>query len=98
MKTLQVSERLPSLNEVLSLAREESLVLQLNSGEAFLLAEIDDFDEEVQQTVQNEELMRLLDKRSEETETLTLAQVREQLELGSTPASFLTDGKNTCLR
>lgn len=81
MKTIQVSEQEPSLRELLGIAREESVVLELADGEAFLLAEIDGFDREVERTRNNEELMQLLDTRSEQTETFTLGEVRQQLGL-----------------
>jgi hypothetical protein len=81
MRTIQVSEESPSLQDVLDIARDESVVLRLSDGEAFLLAEIDDFEQEVRRTGQNEELMRLLDKRSTQDQTFTIQQVREQLGL-----------------
>jgi len=81
MRTIQVSEESPSLQDVLDIARDESVVLRLSDGEAFLLAEIDDFEQEVRGTGQNEELMRLLDKRSTQDQTFTIQQVREQLGL-----------------
>ena len=82
MKTIQVSDQAPSLQELLAIAREESVILELSDGEAFLLAEIDDFEREVERTRQNEDLMRLLDKRSQQSETFTLDEVKEQLGLG----------------
>ncbi len=48
---------------------------------SFLLAELDDFEREVERTRKNEELMRLLDRRSEQQTTFTLDEVREQLGL-----------------
>ncbi|MEE8586557.1 MAG: hypothetical protein V3T83_17080 [Acidobacteriota bacterium] len=79
MKTIQVSDQAPSLQELLAIAREESVILELSDGEAFLLAEIDDFEREVERTRQNEDL---LDKRSQQSETFTLEEVKEQLGLG----------------
>lgn len=81
MKTIQVSDQQLSLVEVLEIAREESVVLRLADGDAFLLTEIDDFDHEVERTRQNEELMALLDRRSAQEATFTLDQVRQELGL-----------------
>jgi len=81
MRTIQVSEQQPSLSELLEIARGESVVLRLADGEAFLLAEIDDFEKEVERARQNEELMGLLDSRSAQKGTFTLGDVREQLGL-----------------
>jgi hypothetical protein len=45
------------------------------------LAEIDDFDREIALTRQNEEFMLLLDQRAQQTQTVGLAEVKEQLGL-----------------
>ena len=57
MRTIQVSDQEPRLSELLEIARGESVVLRLADGEAFLLAEIDDFEKEVERARQNGELM-----------------------------------------
>ena len=57
------------------------MVLRLADGEAFSLAEIDDFEREFERTRQNEGLMALLDSRSAQKTTFTLEQVREELGL-----------------
>jgi hypothetical protein len=50
-------------------------------GRRFVLAEIDDFAEEVAKTSANEELMRFLEERSKEKGHISLAEVRKQLGL-----------------
>jgi hypothetical protein len=81
MKTIEVTEGLPSVDELLKLAGEENIILRFPNGREFLLAEIDDFEREIELTRENEELMKLLDERSKNPRTLTLNEVREQLGL-----------------
>jgi len=80
MKAIDLSTTSPTLTEVLGLASEDNVILRTPEGRQYLLAEIDDFAEEVAKVGQNEALMQLLGKRSQETTQLTLSQVREQLQ------------------
>jgi hypothetical protein len=80
MKTIDLSTSSPNLPEILQLASEENVILKTADGRQFVVAEIDDFAEEVRLTRQNEPLMRLLDERSKETATFSLKEVREQLQ------------------
>jgi hypothetical protein len=48
-------------------------------GREFLLAEIDDFNREIELTRQNKALMKLLDERGKQTKTLKSGEVKEQL-------------------
>jgi hypothetical protein len=79
---------------VLELAGDENVVVRTSDGRQFVLAEIDDFTDEVARTSQNVDLMRLLDKRSKETECIPLAQVREQLKAGKRSRSTTKSAKN----
>jgi hypothetical protein len=80
MKAIDLSTNSPALPEILHLASEENVILTTADGRQFVVAEIDDFAEEVRLTRQNEALMRLLDDRSKETTTLSLKEVRERLQ------------------
>jgi len=80
MKAIDLSAATPTLAEVLDLAGEDNVILRTPEGRQFVLAEIDDFAEEVQRTSRNEALTQLLNERSNETATLTLSQVREQVQ------------------
>ncbi len=79
MKTITVSPHARTLNALLKQALEENLVLRTGDGHEFVLAEIDDFDREIELTRQNRELMRLLDSRGREKATISLAQARSRL-------------------
>lgn len=81
MKTIKVTENALNLEAVLNLASKENVLLETLDGREFVLAEIDNFDREVELTRQNQELMKFLNERSKEQKTLTLNQVRQQLGL-----------------
>ena len=81
MKTITVSTRAKTLVALLKRAKRGGLILRSPDGHEFILAEIDDFDREIELTRQNKKLMKLLDERGKQTETLKAAQVRAQLGL-----------------
>jgi len=81
MKTGIVSSRTKTLTTLLSRAKRGGLILRSPDGHEFILAEIDDFDREIELTRQNKELMKLLDERGQQSITLKAAQVRAQLGL-----------------
>jgi len=81
MRTITVSRRARSVNALLKRARRENVILRSPEGEEFILAEIDDFNREVELTRQNKALMKFLDARARQTKTVSLEQAR-------TPAWF----------
>ena len=81
MKTVTVSTRTKTLVALLKRAKRGGLILRSPDGHEFVLAEIDDFNREIELTRQNKKLMKLLDERGKQTETLKVAQVRAQLGL-----------------
>jgi hypothetical protein len=81
MRTVDLATELPSLEEILELAGEENIILRTPDGREFVLAEVDDFDKEVELVRQHQDLMEFLAQRSQETKTFTLSQVREKLGL-----------------
>jgi hypothetical protein len=54
-------------------------VLRAPDGREFVLAEIDDFDREIELTRENTKLMALLDRRGREKATVSLADARRRL-------------------
>ncbi len=81
MKTIDLAGGTIDLQEVLRLASENNLILRTIDGKEFLLAEVDDMDQEVALVRQQPELTALLEQRSEPGETFTIDQVRESLGL-----------------
>jgi hypothetical protein len=81
MKTVDLTTQLATLEEVLSLADQENVVLRTKEGREYVVAELDDFDRELELVRQNEELMELLARRSKDEPTFSLDEVRRELGL-----------------
>jgi hypothetical protein len=81
MKTVTVSARTKTLVTLLKRARQGGLILRAPDGHEFILAEIDDFSREIELTRKNQKLMKLLDDRGKQAETLKAAEVRARLGL-----------------
>ena len=81
MKTITVSTRAKALNALLKRAQRGGLILRSPEGREFVLAEIDDFNREIELTRKNKKLMKLLDERGRQTKTYTAAEVRAKLGL-----------------
>ncbi|MGD2184376.1 hypothetical protein [Lusitaniella coriacea] len=79
MKIIQVSEDSTTLAALLEAAQHENLILRTADGLEFILAELDDFDREIELTRQNEELMDFLNRRAEATQTVSAAEARARL-------------------
>ncbi len=84
MKTLEISDRPRDVRPLLELASEENLLITTPGGRQFVLAEIDDFEEEVRLVRENAELMAFLTARSRGSGRLTESQLRKRLGLPST--------------
>lgn len=81
MKTVTIPAQAKTVNALLQQARRGTVILRAADGHEFVLAEIDDFDREIELTRQNKQLMRLLDKRAAQTKTVGLAEVKARLGL-----------------
>ncbi len=81
MKTVFVSKRKKSINDLLKQARKQNVILRSEDGKEFLLAEVDDFDREIELARQNKALMKYLDERGKEKATIPLEDLEEELGL-----------------
>jgi len=81
MKTIRVSPRSKTLNAILQQAKRGNLILRTPDGGEFILAEIDDFDREIELTRQNKKLTEFLEKRAKQTKTVSAAEARVRLGL-----------------
>ena len=81
MKTVTVSSRARGVNALLKQARGANVIIRSGDGSEFILAEIDDFDREIELTRQNKSLMRLLDQRGKSARTVSLSDAKSQLGL-----------------
>ena len=75
--------RLSTLAELLDLAEDETVLVTTPDGREFIVAEIDDFDEEIEAGSRNRELMELLEERSKEKAARgqSLAEIKARLGL-----------------
>ena len=62
-------------------ARHQNLILGTSDGVEFILAEVNDFDREIELTRQNQEFMAFLDERGKQTKTVSAAEARARLGL-----------------
>jgi len=70
MKTISISRRAKTANALLKRARRENIILRSPEGDEFVLAEVDDFNREIELTRQNRSLMRFLEARARQAETV----------------------------
>jgi hypothetical protein len=87
MKTVSVSARSRSIRGLLAQASQGNLILRAPDGREFILAEIDDFNREIELTRQNRALMKLLETRSKPKKRIPLAEARRQLGLRKSAAA-----------
>ncbi len=81
MRTISISRRSRSVSALLKRARRENVILRLPEGEEFILAEVDDFNREIELARQDKALMKFLDARARQTETVSLEQAMTMLGL-----------------
>jgi hypothetical protein len=72
MTTITIPRNSRTVSALLKRARRENVILRSPEGEEFILAEIDDFNREIELTRQNKALMKFLDARARQTETVSL--------------------------
>jgi len=81
MKIINVESGQLTLDEVMTLAQGEAVVLRKPDGALFALAPVDEFAVEVELLKHNTELMAFLRELSQEKATISLQSLREELGL-----------------
>jgi hypothetical protein len=81
MKTIKVSKQSRTLNALLKRAHNENVILRSAEGSEFILAEIDDFDREIELTRQNKRLMKFLESRAKQKAAISLEDAKRLLDL-----------------
>ena len=79
MKTIKLDKKAPSVDELLAIARRETVLLVSEDGTSFVLEEADDFDREVAQLGSSEKFMRFLEERSREKGVISIEQFANAL-------------------
>ncbi|EDX78268.1 hypothetical protein MC7420_8006 [Coleofasciculus chthonoplastes PCC 7420] len=81
MKIINVESGQLTLDEVMTLAQGEAIVLRKPDGALFALAPVDEFAVEVELLKHNTEFMAFLRELSQEKATISLQSLREELGL-----------------
>jgi len=81
MKTINIPRTARGINALLQEARRMNLIVRSPDGHEFILAEVEDFDREIELARENKDLMAFLEKRARQTRTVPLKEVRKQLGL-----------------
>ena len=81
MKTVTISRRARSVCALLKRARRENIILRSPEGAEFILAEVDDFNREIELTRRNKAFMKFLDDRAQQTEAVSLQKAKVLLGL-----------------
>ena len=81
MKTVNIPTQAKTITSLLKKAQKGGLILRSPEGQEFILAEIDDFNREIELTRHNKALMKFLDARGKQTKTVKAADVKKQLDL-----------------
>lgn len=79
MKTIELAKTAPEIANLLDQARDDDLVVRLADGSEFLLVSIDEFDQEVARTRANPKLMRLLEERARQAETVSWEEAKRRV-------------------
>ena len=81
MKKVTISPQATDVNALLQQARDEDILVRAPDGTEFMVAVVDEFDEEMARTRKNAKLMALLDERARQPQTVSLEEVKRQLGL-----------------
>ena len=79
MRTIKVSRQSRTVNALLKRARRENVILRSPEGTEFILAELDDFNREIELTRENKNLMNLLEGRAKHKATVSLGEAKRIL-------------------
>ena len=79
MRTIDLTEGKPSVDELLGWAKSEALIIQGLDGAHFVLEETDEFEQEVAVLGRNKNFMKFLEKRSKEKERTPIGEVARRL-------------------
>jgi hypothetical protein len=79
MKTVDLEKEKLNLEEVISLAKEEPVLLLTSDGREFFISEADDFEKEVETLRGSQAFQRFLDDRSSSTHRIPLEEIEREL-------------------
>lgn len=80
MRTVDLGKENVDLQAVISLARQEPVLLVTPDGQEFCIAEADDFEREVNTLRESEAFQRFLDERSACSQKIPLEEIEKQIQ------------------
>ncbi len=81
MKVVEIEKLHPTLDEVINIADQETVILRKSGGKMFVLSQVDKFDAEAELLKNNKEFMQFLKELSQEKSTISLGDFKHELEL-----------------
>ncbi len=78
MKRIDLASEQHTLAELLKLAQSDDILIHSSSGEDYVLERADEFEREVAALGASDKFMSYLQTRSDESDDLTLKQVRDR--------------------
>ncbi|MCR4293713.1 MAG: hypothetical protein NUV76_12650, partial [Candidatus Kuenenia sp.] len=79
MNTIDLRKKKHSIDELLTMARSEPLMICGKDGKNYVLEETDEFEKEVKELGSSEKFMAFLDERSKEKETIPISSITKKL-------------------
>ena len=88
MRTIDLTDERPDLNEIIAIASDEPVILLTPDGREFFVSEADDFDKEVDSLRASAAFQRFLDERSQSKRRIPLDEIEIEInrELEATKA------------
>ena len=80
MKTVNLKDEKLDLETLINLARKETVVLLTSDGKEFVIAEADDFDQEVSALRNSQTFQRFLAERSQSSARIPLEEIEAEIE------------------
>jgi len=79
MKTLKLTADLPSLSDLLSMARKDIVLVTTEQGDSFVISPADDFETEVQLLRRNHSFLTMLDELKKDKVAVPLEEAEKKL-------------------
>lgn len=79
MITIDLRRKEHSIEEILSLASVEPIMIYSKDGNHFILEETDDFEKEVKKLGRSKKFLKFLEERSHEKEDMPISSIADKL-------------------
>ena len=83
MKTIELSQQHPTVEELLAMAANETLLIRSLGGGEFVLGSADDLGDEASILGRSPEFMSLIEERRKEPGSIPLSEIKARLQKGA---------------